>query len=220
MFVTIDGPDGTGKTTIAKAVVELLKLQGIPAAYTSEPTDSMIGKRIRKILKNGSEEEQKQLTGLFIQDREWHIKNVIEPLLKSEKVVVCDRYKYSTICYQHLQGESIAELLEMNKRFPSPDLSIIFDVSDVDILVDRIIRRGLAKECFETSSNLEKSIQIYSNMPKYYPSENIVYIHSEGNVDEIAKEALSCVLENFLPSIGSESEKTSANLSLVPVLIY
>lgn len=184
MFITIDGPDGTGKTTLAKGLAQALISDEIPAVYTSEPTDTKLGKYIRKVLREGGA-DLPRLTELFIEDRANHIQDFILPQSRRGKVVICDRYKYSTVCYQHLQGEPISRLIDLNKPFVSPDIAFILMVNSPDVLLNRIGSRGKERDLFETRSFMEKSIQLYSKMKSFYPKDNIILIDAEQTPEEI-----------------------------------
>ena len=95
VIVAVEGIDGAGKTTVARKVVEELRRRGYDAVYLKEPTESEWGKRIRKERSLKPEEELE----LFLKDREWNVKHNILPALKAGKIVVMDRYYYSTVPY-------------------------------------------------------------------------------------------------------------------------
>ncbi len=196
MFISIDGPDGSGKSTVARRLCEVIcERDGSDAAlYTCEPTDSTLGVEIRRILKAGDENEKARLRELFLEDRRLHIEEFILPHSQSGKVVVCDRYKYSTVCYQHLQGHPIEELVVEGKGFMSPDLAFILCTDDIKTLVGRIASRGAQRDFFETEALIRRSAYIYMQMPGYFPDENIVLLDSREPVDrtiEIILEMIS-----------------------------
>jgi dTMP kinase len=163
MFITIDGPDGSGKTSLARLLVYRFSLYR-DSVYTAEPTDSPLGRRIREILKTGSKEEQLMLTDMFVQDRESHINDFIKPELKKGKTIICDRYKYSTLCYQQLQGTDASCLIDLNKGFLKPDYAFILCVDDVDFLIKRIIERDEEKDFLEKRVLMTQSMEIYKTM--------------------------------------------------------
>lgn len=175
MFVTIDGPDGTGKTTVARALAQRLEARGIPCALTAEPTDSPLGREIRALLRNGGASPAR-LTELFVQDRAAHVETFIKPQLAENRTVICDRYKYSTVCYQHLQGEPLERLIQLNNPFPAPDFAVILTVERASVLLERIGARGLERDVFETKQVLEQAIALYKDMGRYYPKESFLYL--------------------------------------------
>lgn len=183
MFITVDGPDGVGKTSLSLALVKAInRYCSEQAKYTTEPTDSELGKHIRDILLTPHSKEISKLTELFIKDRVDHIR-IIKNLIAENKVVICDRYKYSTIVYQQLQGEKLDRLIDLNKDFLDPDYAFILNVSDVNILLNRISSRNAKKDLFETKKMLKKAIELYSHMDSYF--NNITYIDANKSLDEI-----------------------------------
>ena len=192
MFITIDGPDGSGKTTAAKLLAQSLCRDVATTHYTSEPTSSPTGRLIREILAEGGERAS-MLTELFVRDRAEHLRDYILPLSEQGDIVVCDRYKYSTMVYQQLQGESPDRLLSLNGHFAAPDIAFILTVSDVDILLGRIGGRGLEREVFETRETILRSLDLYAKMPEYFPGENIVYISAEGTPEDTAAQMYDAI---------------------------
>jgi len=197
MFITIDGPDGSGKTSLARLLAQKLSLR-FDSVYTAEPTDSPLGREIRRILQSGTKEEQQTLTDLFVRDRESHINDFIKPELEKGKIVVCDRYKYSTVCYQQLQGIDVSRLIDLNKGFLRPDYSFILKVDDVDVLVKRIIDRNEEKDFFETKALMQQSIEIYHKMQSFFPDDNIIFIDATDPLEELAD--LIIYLASYEPS--------------------
>lgn len=101
MFIVIEGPDGSGKTTLARALADRWK-----GMYTFEPTDEPLGSLARWYAKEGRYEEA--LRG-FLADRFQHIEEVVAPALAEGQVVICDRYMISTLVYQLIPGAPFAE---------------------------------------------------------------------------------------------------------------
>lgn len=209
MFITIDGPDGTGKTTLSKELVQRLNQLDIPAVYTSEPTNSPLGKRIRQILRDGGADAGR-LTELFVQDRKEHIEDFIAPKTNEGQIVICDRYKYSTICYQHLQGEPIERLLSLNRPFPSPDIAFILNVDSPDILLGRIEKRGLETEIFEKRPVILQTIALYRQMSSFYPNDQIIPIDANNSLKTIS----DTMIQHILSRNSIHSEHTAVCSSL------
>jgi len=191
MFISIDGPDGVGKSTVARELVLRLQQNGRNAVLTSEPTKTPLGLLIRKKLKTDSE----NLTDLFIKDREIHVKAFIEPYLLDDMIVVTDRYKYSTVCYQHLQGMPLKELIDRNKDFRLPDISFILYIDDVTKLLSRIVARSQSIDFFETEDMLQKCCLLYKEMPQHFPTENIQLINADLSEGELLNVLYNKVLQ-------------------------
>ena len=129
MFIVIEGPDGSGKTTISRLLVEKLNEAGFKARYTSEPTTSDYGKQLRNMLSDSSS-TPKSLYDLFVLDRIEHLKEIAE-WEKDGEIVISDRYKYSTYCYQVSHGLD-PELTADNNVLRTPDVALIL-TTDVDV---------------------------------------------------------------------------------------
>ncbi|MFN8659410.1 MAG: dTMP kinase [Candidatus Obscuribacterales bacterium] len=133
VFITLEGPEGAGKTTQLKLLSKHLEDSGIDHVITRDPGGTALGKPIRRILLN-SESEVHPLTELLLYeaDRAQNVSEVIVPGLKAGKVVFCDRYIDSTAAYQGF-GRGIDEkLIDMLNEVATsglkPDLTILFDI--------------------------------------------------------------------------------------------
>ncbi len=148
-FICIEGIDGSGKTTQARRLVRTLVDKGYDALYTTEPTEGVIGKIIRKQLLQGNARFPVLEAILFAADRAHHLENEVVPLLEAGKVVVCDRYVYSSIAYQGASGLPIAWIENINRHAIVPDLAIYIDVPP-DIVFQRLKRKKTVMETLET----------------------------------------------------------------------
>jgi thymidylate kinase len=133
--IAIEGIDGAGKTTQAKRIVRRLRSLGYRAAYTSEPTNTRIGRLIKAELTGRITNPHKQAL-LFAADRIDHVYRVIRPLMEKGFIVVCDRYLYSSYAYQGVLTRDIGWVREINKMAPQPSLAILIDVP-VDVALQR-----------------------------------------------------------------------------------
>jgi dTMP kinase len=126
-FIAFEGIDGCGKGTQAKLLCDRLKDAGREPLLTVEPTRGPIGKLIREHMASPFLED-KSLALMFASDRIEHLDKEIRPAMESEKIVVSDRYVYSSIAYQG-QTIDIDWVGEINSYADRPDLVILIDVS-------------------------------------------------------------------------------------------
>mgnify|MGYP000409703725 CR=1 FL=1 len=177
-FIVVEGIDASGKGTIAMLMVGYLseKIPREKIVVTFEPTQGKYGTEIRKILKEEKDPKKnaERCLRLYVKDREEHVKNVILPALKEGKIVICDRYKYSTIAYQSAQGVPMKKIIKMHEGMPVPDLTIILDISP-EVAIKRIIEDKNRKEFdkFEKMEFLALVREKFLLMPELFPNENI-----------------------------------------------
>lgn len=133
-FIVLEGIDKSGTTTQVSLLASYLftKNKANSVFLTREPTmDSLEGKMLRDILFKRNTDpyaDKSFITYMFLQDRIKHIEK-IEFYLKNGTHVVSDRYKHSTIAYQAAQGLDFDGLIEIQKDFPVPDLTLILDIN-------------------------------------------------------------------------------------------
>lgn len=154
MFIVIEGADGTGKSTHAKLLGDYLKGKGLEVVNTAEPTHSFIGQAIRMILSGKIEVSPTTLALLFTADRAEHVEKTIKPALDEGKVVISERYFYSTIAYQSIQGVNPQWISQINSFAPEPDLVVLLEVEPKDALS----RMKRDKEVFEVL-DFQKQVQ-------------------------------------------------------------
>ncbi len=124
-FIVIEGIDGAGKTSVSKELVRLLTSEGVEAIYTYEPYESEFTELLRK--SSGSYDPEIEVL-LLAADRYRHLKEVVIPALEEGKVVVMDRYYYSTIAYQGSRGAREEWINKVHEFVIKPDLAIYLDV--------------------------------------------------------------------------------------------
>lgn len=192
MFITFEGPDGSGKTTQINKLVEFLEESNIPFVFTREPgtQHSKASEKIREILID-KENEIPPLTEamLFAADRKMHLEQVILPALKENKLVICDRYVDSSLAYQgagrQLGIEKIRLLNEIAIENKYPDYTFFFDLKPVDSKL-RINNRAESRDRFELSGESfnERVYQGYLDVIKLFP-ERFVVIDASKPIDEV-----------------------------------
>ena len=154
-FITFEGPDGSGKTTISNNVYQQLKTEGFDVIYTREPGGIEIAEKIRDIIldpKNTAMDKKTEAL-LYAASRRQHLVEKILPALKENKIVICDRFVDSSLAYQGVGREiGIKEVLSINEfaiEGTYPDLTIFLDIDPLKGLsriADRHYRDRLDRE--------------------------------------------------------------------------
>jgi dTMP kinase len=138
MFITLEGPEGSGKSSQLPLLAEFLRAQGRDVICTREPGGTKIGDQIREVLVRMDNVELHPRTEilLFLSARAQLVEELILPSLADGKIVICDRYGDSTLAYQGyghgLDLEKLRMMLEFATNGLKPDLTILLDV---DVLV-------------------------------------------------------------------------------------
>jgi dTMP kinase len=160
LFIVLEGIDGTGKSTQSGLLAEWFRSQGREVVASREPTDGPWGAKIRATALSGRLSPEEELD-LFLKDRRQHVEELIAPALAAGKVVILDRYYFSTMAYQGSRGFDPAEIRRQNEAFaPRPDLLVILDL-DVDSALARIGGRGDTANEFEKRDSLAKCREIF-----------------------------------------------------------
>lgn len=189
LFIVIEGIDGTGKSTQAARLGEWFRSQGREIVLSREPTAGPWGTKLRESAATGRLSPEDELE-YFLKDRRQHVEEVIAPALAAGKVVILDRYYFSTMAYQGARGFDPAEIRRKNEAFaPVPDLLLILDL-DVDIALQRIGVRGDTANEFEKRDNLVRCREIFLSLQDE-PFARVV--SSAGNPDEVARDIRSAL---------------------------
>ncbi len=132
LLVTFEGVEGSGKTTVAKAIAENLRQKGLTVVVTAEPGTTSVGRQIRQLLATVDERTAWTETFLFLADRAEHVAKVIKPALERGEIVLCDRFTDSTIAYQGfglgLPLEWLTQLNSIATNGLVPDLTLLLDI--------------------------------------------------------------------------------------------
>lgn len=186
-LIVFEGIDGSGKTSLSRMFHERLVAGGTPATWLREPTDSPLGRRIRRLAQDKDAISITEELELFIADRRWDVATNILPALRSGTTVVMDRYYYSNACYQGARGLDREGILRANRGFaPEPGIVFIIDV-DVELALARInlARDGVAR-LFEKKDFLEKVRANYLELR----GPNLVKIDGNPALDAVMGEVL------------------------------
>lgn len=142
MFITLEGPEGSGKTSHIPPLVEFLRARGYAVFPTREPGGTSIGEQIREILHNlkNTDMHPRTETLLYQAARAQFVEQIVRPRLAAGEIVLSDRYADSTVAYQgygHQQDlEQVRALIRYATDSLTPDLTILLDV-DVETGLQR-----------------------------------------------------------------------------------
>ena len=187
IFIVIEGLDGSGKTTQATLLAKKLE-KNYKALLTAEPSRGKIGTFIRESCLY----EDKRLPTeaealLFAADRIEHMHKEVKPALDEEKLVICDRYIYSSLAYQGSAGLSLEWIKTINARALQPDFSIFIDVSP-ERVIERLQRKKSVMETLETQ---QKVREVYL---KFVEKGELVRIDGDKPKDVVAENLYAKVL--------------------------
>jgi len=185
-FIVVEGLDGSGKSAQIDLVIDFLKKQGKEVIVTKEPTvDSEAGRKVKQALRKEIFVEPLELQKLYVQDRKEYLENKVIPALKQGKFIVSSRYAFSTFAYGYSDGLNVDQLIDLNKEFLLPDLTIVVDVNP-ESCIKRIEGRGEPKELFEQLEKLTKVNEIYKKLPEMF--KNVFVVNGEKPITEVFKE--------------------------------
>ena len=146
LFITLEGADGSGKTTQLAKIVEYFEANKIPHLVTREPGSVGLGQKVREILLNHDGEVASTCEMfLYLADRAQNIGTIVNPALLAGKIVLCDRHTDSSVAYQgYARGLDIERINYLNAiatEGRKPDLTLLFDV-DTDVAMTRVGNRA------------------------------------------------------------------------------
>ncbi|MFC1621617.1 dTMP kinase [Candidatus Omnitrophota bacterium] len=156
LFITFEGPEGSGKSTHSRLLCDFLRKKGHRVLYTREPGGTLISEKIRKVLldpKNKGMDVVCEML-LYIAARAQIIKEKILPALKAGKIVVCDRFTDATLAYQGYAGgidlKTIKDINAIATKGISPELTFLLDIG----ARKGLLRSGRNKDRMEKKSLL------------------------------------------------------------------
>lgn len=152
LFITLEGIEGTGKTTQARLLKEFLTAKGYTVNVTKEPGGTVIGDRIRQILLDASHKEMDAITELllYFASRRQHIKELVLPAVERGEIVICDRFVDSTVAYQGYARGIDLNLISMLTKAVTGGL-----LPDLTILLDTDVENGLKRNKGKKFDRLE-----------------------------------------------------------------
>ncbi|HAB99388.1 MAG TPA: dTMP kinase [Parachlamydiales bacterium] len=172
LFVTFEGGEGAGKTTLIQQIVHELSSRNLPLVTTREPGGTPLGEEVRRLLLEPSTLSPYAELSLFLASRAQHIAQVIRPALAQHKIVLCDRFNDSTIAYQGaargLGVEKVSEFCAFISQNLEPDLTFYLDL-DPHVGLTRIEQRSKDRIEAETLSFHIAIRKAFHDLANRYP---------------------------------------------------
>ena len=166
LFITFEGPDGSGKTTQLQRVADALRQEGYEVLESREPGGTMLAEKVRDIVLDGSLPLlNKTEVLLYLAARSEHVSRVLQPALEADKIVLCDRFSDSTLVYQGLvkglDADGLGMLRILNDYASdglTPDLTLVLD-GRPEILAARRSLRGVSDRYEDRGLQFQKQVR-------------------------------------------------------------
>ena len=204
MFITLEGPEGSGKTTAVDYAVSKLEELGYKIVRTREPGGTPIAEQIRNVIldKANTKMDPRTEALLYAASRRQHLVEKVWPAIKEGKIVICDRYLDSSLAYQGgARGLGVDNILNINMFATEgtfPDLTLLFDI-DPEVGLARIAansNREVNRLDLEKLEFHQKVRNTFLELAKRYP-ERFVIIDASKSRDEVANATLKAILERL-----------------------
>lgn len=189
MFISLEGLDGSGKTTQARLLATRLEAEGSEVVVTREPGGTVLGEAVRDLVLHGGNVAPWAEAALYAASRAQHVDEVIRPALDRGATVVCDRYVDSSVAYQGIaRGLGRDRVLELNLAVVGgllPDRTFLLDVA----VAAAEERMGSERDRIEREDDgfRERVAHAYRELASLFP-ERIVVVDGSRSPDEIAEE--------------------------------
>ena len=204
MFITLEGPEGSGKTTAVEAAVKKLQEMGYEIVRTREPGGTPIAEQIRNVIldKSNTAMDPRTEALLYAASRRQHLVEKVWPALKEGKIVICDRYLDSSLAYQGgARGLGVENILNVNLFATEntwPDLTLLFDIKP-ELGLARInanANREVNRLDLEKLDFHNKVRDTFLALAKRYP-ERFVIIDASQSREEVAKATMEAILSRL-----------------------
>jgi dTMP kinase len=199
VLLALEGVDGCGKSTQAGLLATALRERGLEVVLTCEPTDGPLGQQIREYFQGPTRHlSAKEELNLFMADRREHVEEVINPALAEGKIVITDRYYYSSVAYQGALGLDPDRILAQNEVLAvPPDLTVILTLPVAQALVRLSGTPQRARQVSEEPAYLERVATIYASLK----GPQLRHLDASASPEEVHVALLNLTLE-FLEAAG------------------
>ena len=209
IFITVEGPEGAGKTTIIGMLEERLQKAGYTVLRTREPGGISIAEQIREVLlkKENTEMDERTEALLYAAARRQHLVEKVYPALQKGDIVLCDRFVDSSLAYQgYARGLGIENVFKINQFAIGdrmPDLTLYYDIKPEDGLkrIHTNANREINRLDMEALSFHEKVREGYLQLLELFP-ERIQKIDASRSVEEVLAESLG-IIGSYIEQNGS-----------------
>ncbi|MCL1982854.1 MAG: dTMP kinase [Clostridiales bacterium] len=194
LFISLEGPDGSGKSTQLTRIKSFLDEKGYSITVTREPGGTVIGEKIRRLVldKEYAEMDNRAEALLYAAARAQHVTEVIKPALERGDVVICDRFIDSSIVYQgygrNLGWQQVKEINEFAVAGCMPDLTFLFKLNP-EIGKARIDAGERDRLESEENEFHQEVFRGYEEIEKLYP-QRVIGIDAGGSVDDIHEKVI------------------------------
>lgn len=204
MFITLEGPEGSGKTTAVKAAVAKLQELGYEVVQTREPGGTPIAEQIRNVIldKANTNMDPRTEALLYAASRRQHLAEKVWPAIKEGKIVICDRYLDSSLAYQGgARGLGVDNILNINMFATEgtfPNLTLLFDL-EPSIGLERIAKnseREVNRLDLEKLEFHNKVRNTFLELSKRYPDRYVV-IDASKQKEEVAQLTMDAILSRL-----------------------
>lgn len=206
IFITMEGPDGSGKTTQIALLAKVLARAGLEVVQTREPGGTPLADRIRALVLDSAHDKMTARTEalLYMAARAQHTAELIRPAMERGAVVISDRYTDSSLVYQGVaRGLPMDSLIWLN-RFATeeltPDLTLLLD-GDTDCLVQRVASRGNKDRLDNEDPEFHRKVREGFLLLAAQNPDRFCVIDADRTVKSIQMDIQRCVLE-FLQKRG------------------
>ena len=204
MFITLEGPEGSGKTTAVDYAVKALEEKGYQIVRTREPGGTPISEQIRNVIldKNNTKMDPRTEALLYAASRRQHLVEKVWPAIKEGKIVICDRYLDSSLAYQGgARGLGVDNILNVNlfaTENTFPDLTLLFDIKPEEGLkrIAANANREVNRLDLEKIEFHNKVRETFLDLAKRY-QDRFVIIDASKSREEVAKATLEAILSRL-----------------------
>lgn len=205
LFITLEGPEGSGKTSAIKIVKERLEKEGYQIIMTREPGGTPISEQIRNVILNKENTAMDPRTEalLYAASRRQHLVEKVWPAVKEGKIVICDRYLDSSLSYQgYARGLGIDEILNVNMYATEgtyPNLTLLFDIEPEKGLarISANSKREVNRLDLEKLSFHKLVREGYLKLAERFP-DRFVIIDASKPLEEVANNAFLAIKQRLV----------------------